>query len=124
MTTPCAAHLLVLAKEPVAGRAKTRLTPPLDPRQAAQVARAALLDTLAVVARVPGVRRTVVLDGSPDGWLPPGFAVLPQRGGAARRNRRSRRELLTTSTEEAAMAIPASMGLSRPRAATGMSTAL
>ena len=75
------AQLLVLAKQPLPGRAKTRLTPPLRPEQAAAVARAALLDTLEAVAAVPVLRRTVVLDGSPEGWLPDGFAVLPQRPG-------------------------------------------
>jgi rSAM/selenodomain-associated transferase 1 len=75
------AQLLVLAKEPLPGRAKTRLTPPLSPRQASQVARAALLDTLAAAAQVAVARRTVVLDGSPAGWLPDGYAVLPQRPG-------------------------------------------
>ena len=75
------AQLVVLAKEPLPGRAKTRLTPPLAAGQAAEVARAALLDTLAAAAAVPVQRRTVVLDGSPTGWLPHGWAVLPQRGG-------------------------------------------
>ena len=37
---------------------------------------------------------------------------------------RSRSELATTSTELAAMAAPAIIGLSRPRAATGIPTAL
>ena len=74
------AQVLVLAKEPLPGRAKTRLTPPLAPEQAAAVARAALLDTLSAVADVPVTRRTVVLEGSGDGWLPAGFQVLPQRG--------------------------------------------
>ena len=78
---PAAAQLVVLAKEPLPGRAKTRLTPPLSPVQASRVARAALLDTLDVVAAVPVTRRTVVLDGSSAGWLPGGFAVLPQRTG-------------------------------------------
>ena len=78
------AQLLVLAKQPLPGRVKTRLTPPLPPEQAAAVARAALLDTLEAVAAVPVLRSTVVLDGSPDGWLPPGFAVLPQRSGDLR----------------------------------------
>jgi rSAM/selenodomain-associated transferase 1 len=73
--------LLVMAKAPAPGRSKTRLTPPCTPRQAAALARAALEDTLASVARsrLAG-RRIVVLDGEPDGWLPPGFEVLPQRG--------------------------------------------
>lgn len=73
-------HLLVLAKAPVAGRVKTRLCPPFTPDQAAQLADAALRDTLAAVAATPAVCRTVVLDGSPGDWLPEGFAVLPQRG--------------------------------------------
>ena len=74
-------HLLVLAKAPVAGRVKTRLCPPFTPGQAARLAEAALRDTLAAVAQTPAVARTVVLDGQPGAWLPPSFAVLPQRGG-------------------------------------------
>lgn len=38
--------LLVIAKAPIAGFAKTRLTPPFSPRDAARLAAAALLDTL------------------------------------------------------------------------------
>jgi len=45
--------LLVLAKAPVAGRAKTRLCPPASPRDAARIAAAALLDTLDAVCGVP-----------------------------------------------------------------------
>ncbi|MFI6235812.1 DUF2064 domain-containing protein [Micromonospora sp. NPDC050784] len=41
--------LLLVAKAPVPGLAKTRLCPPADPTQAARVAAAALLDTLAAV---------------------------------------------------------------------------
>jgi uncharacterized protein len=41
--------LLVVAKAPVAGLAKTRLCPPADPTQAARIAAAALLDTVAAV---------------------------------------------------------------------------
>jgi uncharacterized protein len=73
-------HLLVLAKAPIAGRVKTRLCPPFTPEQAAQLAQAALQDTLAAVAGTPAAARTVVLDGRPGDWLPPSFAVLPQRG--------------------------------------------
>lgn len=73
--------LLVIAKEPVPGRVKTRLTPPFTPREAAQLARAALVDTLTAVAATPAHRRVLVLDGSPGPWLPPGFDVVPQRGG-------------------------------------------
>jgi rSAM/selenodomain-associated transferase 1 len=77
---PEGVHLLVVAKAPVPGRVKTRLCPPFTPVQAAQLAEAALRDTLAAVAGTPAVARTVVLDGSPGAWLPPSFAVLPQRG--------------------------------------------
>ena len=75
------AQLLVLAKEPLPGRAKTRLSPALSPADAADVARACLEDTLAAVAGVDVLRRTVVLDGAPGPWLPAGTAVLPQRAG-------------------------------------------
>lgn len=49
MTTP-PAFVLVLAKAPVPGRVKTRLCPPATPVQAAQLAAAALRDTLDAVA--------------------------------------------------------------------------
>ncbi|MEU2393508.1 DUF2064 domain-containing protein [Streptomyces sp. NPDC007369] len=73
--------LLVIAKEPVPGRVKTRLTPPFTPAEAAALARAALADTLAVVAATPADRRVLVLDGRPGDWLPSGIDVVPQRGG-------------------------------------------
>ncbi|MFD9333040.1 DUF2064 domain-containing protein [Streptomyces sp. NPDC060028] len=73
--------LLVIAKEPVAGRVKTRLTPPFTPQQAAALAEAALADTLAAVAGVPAARRVLVLDGEAGPWLPPGFEVVPQCPG-------------------------------------------
>ncbi|GAA0289805.1 DUF2064 domain-containing protein [Streptomyces polychromogenes] len=73
--------LLVIAKAPVPGRVKTRLTPPFTPRQAAELAEAALADTLAAVAATPAGRHVVVLDGAPGPWLPPGFEVMPQSGG-------------------------------------------
>ncbi len=74
-------QVVVLAKAPVPGRSKTRLCPPLTPEQAAQVAGAALLDTLDVVSALDVRRRVVVLDGDPAGLVPPGFDVLPQVEG-------------------------------------------
>ena len=71
-------QVLVLAKSPVAGRVKTRLSPPFTPQAAADVAAAALEDTLDVVRAVTVARRVLVLDGSYDA---PGFDVQPQRGG-------------------------------------------
>jgi uncharacterized protein len=55
--------LLVLAKAPEAGRVKTRLCPPLTPPEAADLAAAALLDTLEAAAGVPGARTVVALAG-------------------------------------------------------------
>nr|WP_256176818.1 DUF2064 domain-containing protein [Kitasatospora aureofaciens] len=73
--------LLVIAKAPVPGRVKTRLTPPCTPEQAAALAEAALTDTLHTLAAVPAGRRLLVLDGEPGGWLPAGWEVVPQSGG-------------------------------------------
>jgi uncharacterized protein len=72
--------LVVIAKAPVAGRSKTRLTPPCSPHEAALLARAALQDTLDAVAATPVARRVCVLEGEPGDWLPEGFEVIQQRG--------------------------------------------
>ncbi len=61
MTDPFA--LIVLAKAPVPGRVKTRLCPPATPAQAADLAAAALLDTLAATAAAPSARTIVALAG-------------------------------------------------------------
>jgi uncharacterized protein len=73
-------QIVVLAKSPIAGRCKTRLCPPLLPNDAAEVAEAALADTLDSVARTRASRRVLALDGAVGEWLPPGFDVVPQRG--------------------------------------------
>jgi uncharacterized protein len=73
--------LIVLAKAPVAGRVKTRLCPPLTGEQAAEIAFAALLDTLRAVAAIEVDHRILVLDGHPGDWVPEGFSVLPQKTG-------------------------------------------
>ncbi|MFI7588487.1 DUF2064 domain-containing protein [Spongisporangium articulatum] len=60
------ATVLVVAKAPVPGLAKTRLVPALGPRGAAEVAAAALLDTLdaaTAAGRALGVRPVVALTG-------------------------------------------------------------
>ncbi len=80
-------RLLVVAKEPVPGRVKTRLTPPLRPAQAAAVAEAAIADTLAAVgalSRSPGfgwLQPVLVLDGTVGPWLRTSIAVVPQVSG-------------------------------------------
>ncbi|WP_329454477.1 TIGR04282 family arsenosugar biosynthesis glycosyltransferase [Streptomyces sp. NBC_01497] len=78
--------LLVIAKEPVPGRVKTRLSPPYTPGEAARLAEAALTDTLHTVLDAGASRRILVLDGEPGPWLPPGIEVFPQvTGGLDRR---------------------------------------
>ena len=72
--------VIVIAKAPVPGRVKTRLTPPCTPDQAAALAEAALSDTLTAVARSSATRRVVALDGDAGDWMPEGFEVIAQRG--------------------------------------------
>jgi len=74
------AQVIVIAKQPVPGRVKTRLTPPFSPQQAACLAAAALTDTLAATAQVPAVRHVLALDGEAGDWLPAGFDVIAQHG--------------------------------------------
>lgn len=73
--------LLVIAKEPLPGRVKTRLTPPYSPDEAAELAAASLADTLDTVLAAPARRRVLVLDGQPGPWLPAGIEVVPQCAG-------------------------------------------
>ncbi len=55
--------LLIVAKAPVPGFAKTRLCPPATPGQAAAIAAAALLDTLEAAVTTPGAHVVVALTG-------------------------------------------------------------
>ena len=75
-----ALHVLVMAKAPVPGRAKTRLCPPCSPFEAAAVAEAALADTLEAVTACHADRILVALEGVAGPWLPAGLEVIPQRG--------------------------------------------
>lgn len=73
--------LVVIAKEPLPGRAKTRLHPPLTLEQAAQVAAAAIDDTLRALRSTPATRRILLFEGS---VRPPGsdeYELVPQVGG-------------------------------------------
>jgi rSAM/selenodomain-associated transferase 1 len=72
------ASVAIFAKTPLAGRVKTRLVPPLTPREAAGVARACLEETLGrFPARVPAAW-TLFLDGEPD----EGLRAAAARAGA------------------------------------------
>ena len=80
-------HLTIIAKTPEPGRVKTRLCPPCTPEQAAEIAAAALADTIdAVDSRSPtrhgwdACRRVVLLDGQPGEWIPADYDVVAQRG--------------------------------------------
>jgi glycosyltransferase A (GT-A) superfamily protein (DUF2064 family) len=83
-----AVTLLVVAKAPIAGFAKTRLTPPLTPTQAARVAAAALLDTLDSARAAAVSHRMVALVGDVGraecaadiARALSDFDVVPQRG--------------------------------------------
>lgn len=73
--------LLIIAKEPLPGRVKTRLTPPYTPDEAAELAAASLADTLDAVLAAPARRRVLVLAGQPGPWVPAGIEVVPQCAG-------------------------------------------
>ena len=74
-------QLLVITKAPVAGRSKTRLSPPCTPEQAAAIASAAVGDTLDAVRATPVQRRVVALDGAPGDLDLSGCTVVPQVDG-------------------------------------------
>ena len=80
--------LLVVAKAPEPGRAKTRLAATVGDRVAAEIAAAALLDTLDAVAAAPVAARVVALTGNLDAAAGAAdirrrlesFTVIGQRG--------------------------------------------
>lgn len=74
-------QVLVMAKNPVPGRVKTRLTPPYSQVAAADLAGAALLDTLDAVCATPARRRVLVIDDDPVIPVPGGVELMTQRGG-------------------------------------------
>ncbi|MBA2387560.1 MAG: DUF2064 domain-containing protein [Acidimicrobiia bacterium] len=80
-------HLTIIAKTPEPGRVKTRLCPPCTAKQAAEIAAAALADTVDAIDATVGVspwvglvRRVLLLDGRADEWIPDGYDVVTQRG--------------------------------------------
>jgi glycosyltransferase A (GT-A) superfamily protein (DUF2064 family) len=73
--------LVIIAKECLPGRVKTRLHPPLSLEQAADVAAASLADTMAAVRELPADRRILAFDGivPPPGSEP--YDVIAQSSG-------------------------------------------
>ena len=74
--------LVVLAKQPLPGRSKTRLQAGFTAVEAAQLAAAALDDTLAVVRRARVGRRILAFDGDATGLDRSDFDVVPQPPGS------------------------------------------
>ena len=72
---------IVLAKRPQAGLVKTRMFPQLSYEQAAEVAAAALRDTLATVDAGGFDHCLLSFDGDPTGWLPEGWLLHRQPDG-------------------------------------------
>jgi uncharacterized protein len=77
--------LIVVAKEPLPGRTKTRLCPPLTAESAAEFYRCLLLDTLALMRRLESADHTVAYTpaGARDYFArlsPNGFRLVPQVG--------------------------------------------
>lgn len=76
--------LVVIAKRPLPGQTKTRLTPPLLPVQAAELYECFLRDTLDVARQVPDVTRLIVyapLDAKNYfAQLAPDYVLIPQIG--------------------------------------------
>ena len=110
------AQVLVIAKEPIPGRVKTRLTPPFTPANAAALATASLADTLAAVSATPVAQAVLALDGAPGDWLPPGFRVILQRGGGLD-------ERLAAAFADAHATLPAPMvlvGMDTPQVTPGL----
>lgn len=78
--------VVVIAKQPIPGRVKTRLIGSLTAVEAAELAGCALADTTAALQTLPVRHRVLLFDGNPTGWLPPGWSVLAQvEGGLAER---------------------------------------
>lgn len=72
---------IVIAKEPLPGKVKTRLTPPLTHEAAAAVAGAALRDTVRTIDAVPADHRLLAFAGDATDWTPPGWRAIAQPDG-------------------------------------------
>jgi hypothetical protein len=73
--------LVVIAKECLPGKVKTRLHPPLTLEQAAEVAAASLGDTLLATDSLPASRRILLFDGNRPPVGSEQFDVIPQTTG-------------------------------------------
>lgn len=99
------AVLGIFAKEPVAGRVKTRLCPPLSAAEAADLYRSCLEETVATMGGA-GFDPVLFFDGEAAYFRHafPGFRLLPQgEGDLGARMERALRTLLAGGSETAAL---------------------
>lgn len=78
--------IAIMAKQPLPGTVKTRLSPPLTPMQASYLYRAFLCDTIALVEGIPGSEHLVAYEPQTAGdffirLVPRGFRCIPQGQG-------------------------------------------
>lgn len=73
--------LIVIAKECLPGKVKTRLHPPLSLEQAAELAAASLDDTFTAVAGLPTTRRVLAFDGQIAPAAAAAYEIVPQVPG-------------------------------------------
>ncbi|MFO7690942.1 MAG: DUF2064 domain-containing protein [Cryobacterium sp.] len=73
--------LVVIAKECLPGKVKTRLHPPLSLMDAATLASASLNDTLNALGAITGVRHVLAFDGATPPPAAADWEILPQVGG-------------------------------------------
>ncbi|OEU74487.1 MAG: hypothetical protein BA869_00535 [Desulfuromonadales bacterium C00003107] len=103
-----AEHVLgIFAKQPVAGRVKTRLCPPLSPQQAAELYRTCLQETVAAMAEAPA-ERVIFYDGDAAYFQKtfPGLRLVPQcegEGDLGQRLDRAFAQLFTEGCSAAAL---------------------
>jgi len=76
---------LIFARQPVPGKVKTRLSPPLLPEEAADLYACMLGDVLAMAASLPDVEKYLFYDGGEESLeyfkvRAPGMTCIPQRG--------------------------------------------
>ncbi len=81
VAVPRIATAIVIAKRPLPGLVKTRLVPPFTLGQAADLAAAALRDTLRAVERMTVTHRVLSFDADPLTWLPAGWSYHQQPVG-------------------------------------------
>ena len=109
MSSPATVGVAIMAKAPRAGAVKTRLCPPLSPREAAALARGFLRDRIAQVRDVTGASPVIAYTPTSERdlfeRLAPDFALFPQHGPDLGARLRSTLATLLASGHRAAIAI-------------------